>query len=101
MMIPLRLAYAWTKWKSQGQSMPGKVVVVLSDTGKDHGLTYVAFSRVTDFNNLGIEGGITLERFTKKIKEHKKMKVRLAEEARLRSLVALTESRLAGEANSE
>ena len=56
---------------------------------------------MTDFNNLGIEGGITLERFTKKINEHKKMKVRLAEEARLRSLVALTESRLAGEANSE
>ena len=100
-MIPLRLAYAWTKWKSQGQSMTGKVVVVLGNKEREHGLTYVAFSRVTNFKNLGIEGGMTLERFTKKIKDHGKMAPRIAEEARLRELATLTESRLAAEASNE
>ncbi len=95
-MIPLRLAYAWTKWKAQGQSMMGKVIIVLGDKENEHGLTYVA-----NFKNLGIEGGMTLERFTKKIKEHKKMAPRIKEERRLRKLASLTESRLAAEAANE
>ena len=79
--------------------MTGKVVVVMGDREKEHGLTYVAFSRVTNFKNLGIECGISLERFTKKIREHRKMAPRIAEESRLRELATLTESRLAAITN--
>jgi len=45
-MVPLRLSYAWTIWKSQGQTIRNKVAVMLGDKEKEHGLSYTAFSRV-------------------------------------------------------
>ena len=45
-MLPIRLCYAWTIWKAQGQTLPGKVVLDLGKREVEHGLTYTAFSRV-------------------------------------------------------
>ena len=44
-MIPLRLAWAWTIHKAQGQTIKSKIVLNLGRKEMDHGLTYVAFSR--------------------------------------------------------
>ena len=46
-MLPLRLAYAWTIWKAQGQTIRGYVVIYLSKKEVELGLTYVALSRDT------------------------------------------------------
>ena len=94
MMLPLRLAWAWTMWKAQGQTFTGKIVMDLSDREREHGLTYVAFSRATKFENIGIEGGLSLACFTTSIREHSKMSARLAEEDRLRNLANATEERV-------
>jgi ATP-dependent exoDNAse (exonuclease V) alpha subunit len=63
-MVPLRLAWAMTIWKSQGQTIHGKVVINLGDKEKEHGLSYVAFSRATAISDFGITGGICLDRLT-------------------------------------
>jgi len=89
-MIPLKLAWAWTIWKVQGQTVDGKVVVDLGPTEKEHGLSYVAFSRVRRFQDLGVLGGCTLERLTTKISGQKKLKNRLEEDARLARLQTQT-----------
>jgi ATP-dependent DNA helicase PIF1 len=93
-MLPIRLSWAWTIWKAQGQTMPGKIVLNLGKNEKEHGLTYVAFSRATKLRNIGIEGGLTCERFTVKIKNQAKMKARKDEEQRLRNLVEPTIERV-------
>jgi ATP-dependent DNA helicase PIF1 len=92
--LPLRLAWAWTAWKAQGQTIPGKLVADLGKTEKEHGLTYTVFSRVTNFLNIGIIGGLTCERFTSKIKNHAKVAPRLREETRLRRLATKTKTML-------
>jgi hypothetical protein len=51
---------------------------------------YLALSRATKLENIGIEGGFTLDRFTAKIKNHKEMKPRLDKETRLRSIAEKT-----------
>ena len=89
-MIPLKLAWAWTIWKVQGQTVDGKVVVDLGPTEKEHGLSYVAFSRVRRFQDLGVLGGCSLERLTTKISGQKKLKNRLDEDARLARLQTQT-----------
>jgi len=89
-MLPLRLAWAWTIWKAQGQTIHGKVVVDLGPTEKEHGLTYTALSRIKKLLNLGIMGGLSFDRFTKKIKKHSKVAGRIVEESRLRQLAANT-----------
>ena len=53
-IIPLRLCYAWTIWKAQGQTITPKIVVSLIDTEMDHGLTYTTFSRVRKASDIGI-----------------------------------------------
>ena len=89
-MLPLRLAWAWTPWKTQGQTLKGKVVCELGDKEPDAGITYTAFSRVTKMANFGIIGGLTYERFTSKIRDHSKFAGRIREEKRLRELSAKT-----------
>jgi hypothetical protein len=93
-MLPLRLAYAWTPWKAQGQTFTGKIVADLGKSEREHGLTYTIFSRVTAFANLGIDGGLTLDRFTKSISTHEKMEPRKLEERRLAALSETTVQRL-------
>ena len=94
-MLPLKLAWAWTRtWKVQGQTIRGMLVADLGSKENEHGLSYTAFSRVTRLFNFGIIGGLTLERFTSKIKNQAKVAPRRVEESRLRTLAAATMARL-------
>jgi ATP-dependent exoDNAse (exonuclease V) alpha subunit len=58
-MLLLTTVWAFTIWKSQGQTFTEKVVLNVSDHEREHGLTYVAFSRATRFSNIGLKDGIT------------------------------------------
>eukprot|EP00957_Ditylum_brightwellii_P081492 6199916-Ditylum_brightwellii.AAC.1 len=59
-MFPLRLAWAWTSWKVQGQTIFGKVSLCQGRVEREHGLTYAALSsRVTKFSDIGLHDGIT------------------------------------------
>ena len=82
-MIPLWLSYAWTIWKAQGQTIKTKVVVVIGNTEKEHGLTYTAFSRVTRASDIGIDGGFPRNRLLEKVKKQRLMKERIKEEKRM------------------
>jgi hypothetical protein len=93
-MLPLRLAWAWTCWKAQGQTLRNKVICELGNKEPDAGITYTAFSRVTKMENFGIIGGLPFDRFTSKIRNHPKFEGRVAEEKRLTELSAKTVERL-------
>ena len=93
-MLPLKLSWAWTIWKAQGQTIKGKVVMNLSKSERECGLTYVAFSRATRLRDIGIVGCFSYERFTSKIKNHKKMEVREEAMADLKDAIADTIRRL-------
>ena len=69
-------------------TIKNKVVVSLTDREKEHGLTYVALSRVIKFLNLGIKDteGISKNRLCRKIRIHLKMEKYLIEEKRLRKM---------------
>jgi hypothetical protein len=89
-MLPLRLAWAWTVWKTQGQTLQDKVVCELGTREAEAGITYTAFSQVTKLVNFGIIGGLTFDRFTTKIRNHPKVAGRKFEESRLRALASAT-----------
>jgi hypothetical protein len=93
--IPLRLAYAFTIHKAQGQTFRDTQIVM--DLGKKEistGMSYVAMSRATRLSQIGFIGALTLSRITDKISRMPFLKVRLAEEARLDELELVTRSRL-------
>jgi hypothetical protein len=92
--FPLRLAFAWTAWKAQGQTFHGKVVASFGPKEPEHGITYTTMSRVTKMENVGILDSVSVERFTTKINNHSKMQSRKAEEERLKGLGATTIDRL-------
>ena len=79
-VIPLRLSYAWTIWKAQGQTIETKVVVVIGDKEREHGLTYTAFSQVTRASDIGIDGGFPRNRLLEKVKKQRLMQERIMEE---------------------
>ena len=78
-LIPLRLSYAWTIWKSQGQTIRNKVVVHLGDKEKEHGLTYTAFSCVTRSSDIGIDDGFPCDRLIEKVQKQHLMSSRINE----------------------
>ena len=84
--IPLRLAYGWTIWKTQGLGYDTPIVLHLGDYKLEHGLTYTAFSGAVLWHLIGIHGDITKERLTDQLIRLKKMKERLKEDARLEKL---------------
>ena len=92
--IPLRLSWAWTIWKAQGQTIPDKLVLDIGEQEKEHGLTYTAFSRATDVANIGITNPLTRARLTSKIKNGKKLKRRVEEERRLEALEHETQRKM-------
>ena len=92
-MIPLRLAWAWTIWKAQGQTIKGILVIDLGGKEQEHGLSYVAFLRSTIFQNVGVQGGLSGKRLTECISKQKKLKKRLEEDQRLRTLASSTLSK--------
>ncbi|GFH56392.1 hypothetical protein CTEN210_12868 [Chaetoceros tenuissimus] len=89
-MLPMRLCYAWTIWKAQGQTLKCKVVVNLGKTEKEHGLTYTVFSRVTRASDIGIIGGFPKDSLIDKVAKQAKMKARIKEESRLNGIVRRT-----------
>ena len=94
-MLPISLAWAWTIWKAQGQTIRSKVVMTLGVKEGEHGLSYVAFSRSEKFSNIGILGGISGDRLTTCISNQRKLKLRLKEDERLKVLVQNTRDGLA------
>ena len=49
---PIKLGWAITIHKSQGQTITDNVVLAMDGVRRPHGLTYVALSRCSDINNL-------------------------------------------------
>jgi ATP-dependent exoDNAse (exonuclease V) alpha subunit len=88
-MLPLKLAWAWTIHKAQGQTFKGKFVIDLGDNELAPGLTYVALSRATKLENIGFMGGLSLDRVTTKLKS-KGIEQRKAHEAFLQQVEATT-----------
>ena len=88
----VRLSWALTIRKAQGQTIRTKIILHLGKDEEEHGLTYTAFSRVTRFSDVGIFDGFEAPRFLIKIHMHKKMGLRLAKEKRYK--VMETETRL-------
>lgn len=88
--LPLRLCYAWTIWKAQGQTIKSKVVASIGDREQEHGLTYTVFSRVRNSCNLAIINGFPEQRLTEKVKQHHLMEGRMREERRLERIVKST-----------
>ena len=84
---PLRLAYAFTIHKSQGQTLD-KVVIDLGKKEISLGLTFVALSRVRNYKDFVIKP-LTLERL-KKIKLSSSLAPRLAEECRIQKITENT-----------
>ena len=93
-MLTIKLCWAWTVWKSQGMTIKSKIVVTLTDREKEHGLKYVALSRVTKFSDIGIYDRIAKQRLCSAIKNQSKMRKRMEEEARFSRLCDLTLSKL-------
>ncbi len=83
----IRLAYALTKHKSQGQTLD-KVVIDLGKNERSLGLAFVALSRVKNFKDFLIEP-FTLDRLTK-IKNSTSLVPRKKEEKRINTLVEKT-----------
>ena len=73
----------------------------LGSIEKECGLTYVAFSRATRLQDVGIIGGLTYERFSYKIRNKEKMGIRNAEMHRLGAAVDATIMRLRGEEDDD
>ena len=93
-MIPLKLAWAWTIHKAQGQTMKGKIVIDLGDKEVTVGLSYVAFSRATNLRNIGINGGCARERLMEEISNKPYLKLRKKADEALTQLTEKTKRKL-------
>jgi hypothetical protein len=88
--VPIRLAYAMTIHKSQGQTLD-MAVIDLGSKETQLGLTYVALSRLRHINNLLIQP-FTFERL-EKIKKSESLPPRIHEEKRLKLLAEQLKSK--------
>jgi hypothetical protein len=84
--FPIQLAWALTTWKAQGMTISGQVFAPFAESEKSSGLSYVALSRLTEWNNLCIGKSIPLDRLTTKIRNCKGLLPRIHEDNRLRDL---------------
>ena len=82
--MPLRLAYALTIHKSQGQTL-SQAIIDLGSKEFSLGLTYVALSRLRNFNDFSIMP-FSLERL-EKLSQSKCLKPRLDDETRINEIV--------------
>ena len=85
-MLPLRLAWAWTIWKAQDQTIRSKIILKLESKERKHSLSYVGFSRATKLSDIGITGGLAGNYLTTSISIQKKLQRRLEEDKRLENL---------------
>ena len=79
-MLPLKLCWAWTGWKAQGMTIPGKMVANLTNKEAEHGLTYTMFSRVCKFSDISLKDSIALHYLCHIIRKQLKMKKHIEEE---------------------
>ena len=86
-MLPLRLAWAWTIWKAQGQTICSKIILKLGSKEREHGLSYVAFSRATKLSDIGITGGLAQNCLITSVSSQKKLHRRLEEDKRLENFI--------------
>ena len=93
-MLPLQLAWAFTVWKAQGQTFLCEIVIDMDDDEKEHGLSYVAFSRATTLKSIGILGGLSKQRLCDRIAARKSIGKRKREEYRLDAICETTEQKL-------
>lgn len=82
--FPLSLSWGLTTWKAQGMTVRRgeKLFVVLGDSERTNGITYVGLSRNEEINDVCIGNAITLDRITVKI-QSKSLRIRLIEDKRL------------------
>ena len=85
-MFPLRLSYAWTIWKVQGQTLSSNFICNLGDTEKEDGLSYTVFSRATGCSLLRISSGIPFDCLIVSQKNRLKEELRLAKKSKKTSL---------------
>ena len=85
-MIPLKLSWAMTIWKAQGQTIDDQVVLKLGKTEREVGLAHTAFSRACRLSDVGLIDGLTRERLCQQVKKHKRLSPRKREEKRLGNL---------------
>ena len=93
-MLPIKLAWAWTIHKAQGQTMKGKIVLDLGEKEIIAGLSYVAFSRATKLSNIGINGGCSRNRLMEEISNKPYLKLRKMADADLTKLTNKTKAKL-------
>jgi hypothetical protein len=84
--FPLSLSWALTVWESQGLTTKGLLAYFLGADEKEHGLTYVAFSRILAIDQMFVGQGCSLDRLTTEISKGFKLKKRLEEDDRLQIL---------------
>jgi len=75
-MLPLKLAWAWTIHKAQGQTIRGKIVLDLGKDERTVGSSYVAFSRATKLSNIGVSGGLPSTRLMEVLSRKKSLQRR-------------------------
>ena len=76
-MFPIKLCYAFTPWKVQGQTLRNKFVANLGTIEKADGLAYVIFSRARRLQDIGLEGGFNCDRLIECINKRESFKRRL------------------------
>jgi hypothetical protein len=57
-MPTLKCCWVWTYWKVQGQTVIEKVIYNQGNRETDHGISYVVFSRLRCFSDIGLPEGI-------------------------------------------
>ena len=77
--------------KAQGQTIRGNVSLHLGRGKKEHGLSYVAMSRVTHFSNIGLYEGTPYNRLCNSIKKHKITTPRINAERRFCTVFTRTQ----------
>ena len=73
--------YHWAE--SQGSTYHGPIQIDIGSTEKEHGTSYVAFSRATKLSNICVGSGFSVERLTTMISKGKRLINRLVEVERL------------------
>ena len=61
-MVPIKLSWAFTVWKTQCITIEGKAVLRLTDYEPEHGYTYVGYRRNKRLSYVGLEDGINKNR---------------------------------------
>ena len=76
-MISLKLCWAFTPWKVQGQTLGDTCIGELGGNERSDGMTYVIFSRVRKFSDVAIDDGLTYARLTRKVSDRASLLRRL------------------------